>query len=78
MAAPDYEYVALQEIWHGSVRAYHVGDPVPAANVQANSYSAEQVAKVDTKTAAEQTATDAVDPAGQGPVKTAKTAGSKT
>ncbi|MUN41407.1 hypothetical protein [Actinomadura litoris] len=83
MAAPEYEYVALQEIWHGGVRAYHVGDPVPAENVEAHGYSAEQVAKVDTKAAAQaaeqatQNAADAV-PAEQGPAKAAKTAAAKS
>jgi len=82
MAAPEYEYVALQEIWHGGVRAYHVGDPVPAANVEANGYVVgEQVAKAATPTA-EQTAPGAggtvQQPAEQGPAKTAKTANAKS
>jgi hypothetical protein len=38
MTLPEYEYVALQEIWEGRVRAYNVGDPVPRANVEARGY----------------------------------------
>lgn len=41
------EYIALQPIDHGSVRAYNPGDPVPAANVDGNGYVVgEQVAEI--------------------------------
>ena len=51
-----YEYVALQEIFEGGVRAYNVGDPVPAENVKARQYKVgEQVARRDTKAAAKAT-----------------------
>lgn len=64
MAAP-YEYVALQEIWHGNVRAYNKGDLVPAANVERHGYGADLVAKATTK-AAEQATTDAAASADDG------------
>jgi hypothetical protein len=52
MTLPEYTYVALTEIWHGGVRAYNPGDPVPAANVEAQEYKVGvQVARRDTKTA---------------------------
>lgn len=47
----SYEYVALQEIVHDGVRAYHVGDFVPAENVAAHGYTDEQVAKRERKAA---------------------------
>ncbi|MGI5171875.1 hypothetical protein ACQEU3_46790 [Spirillospora sp. CA-253888] len=68
--APVYDYVALTEIWHGGVRAYNPGDPVPAENVQEHGYKVgEQVAKAGTKTAgnAERNAAEAADSAGLTP-----------
>lgn len=59
-----YAFVALQEIWHGGVRAYNPGDFVPADNVQANNYEVGvQVAKRGSE-AAEQAETD---PPGEAP-----------
>jgi hypothetical protein len=89
MTLPEYTYVALTEIWHGGVRAYNPGDPVPAANVEAQKYEVGvQVARRDTKTAdkatdqaAESTgAQPAQQPPAQGPAAAEapkKTAGGK-
>jgi hypothetical protein len=61
--AEEYgQYVATAAITHDGVRAYNVGDPVPAANVERWRYAeAGLVARVSTK-AAVQAQTPAVPP----------------
>ncbi|MFC9973546.1 hypothetical protein ACFVH6_21895 [Spirillospora sp. NPDC127200] len=67
---PVYEYVALEEIWFGGVRAFNVGDPVPSSHVTDHNLKVgAQVAKAGTKTAgnAEHDAAEAADSAGLTP-----------
>ena len=57
--AKEYgEYVATQPIYVGAALAYNVGDPVPAANVEAFGYAQNGlVARATTKAATEAVAT---------------------
>lgn len=41
----DYEYVATAPIDHDGVRAYNVGDPVPADNVKTHGYDKDGLVK---------------------------------
>lgn len=51
-------YVAIEPIDHDGARAYNVGDPVPASNVEAHKYDEQGlVAKRTTKAAKQVTGT---------------------
>lgn len=71
MAAPPYEYRALEQIRHGAVLAYQAGDLIPADNVEANNYQVGvQVEKITPDDAEAPTTPVPADPAPDSPTTT--------